>query len=108
MWNLNIRKCKNCGFPSQNLPQPSLKTIPKYRDHQSIEGAYRFHRNILLLSFFEEDNDSVIKILNGSKIGEADQDTDTPIKNLKDNEDVFYYFKIFAMWKTLHQFLKKR
>ena len=90
--NLNISRFLDSNPLIQNIKDPSLKAIAKFRKHLSIIAIERKYRYVPSFSFVEvnePDIEKEILNLNGNK---ASQNSDIPTKVIKGNSDIFRSF----------------
>ena len=98
--NLNILNYENCNFLAENIDDPTLKAIAKWRNHPSIlviASEYKNRANISFNFISKEDVLTVIKMMDVSK---AIQESDIPVKIIETNEnffaEAFFYFFILT------------
>ena len=87
--NLNIANYENCDSLAENIDDPTLKAIAKWRNHPSIlaiASEYKNRANFSLNFVSKEDVLTEIKVLDVSK---AIQESDIPVKIIKTNENFF-------------------
>ena len=68
---------------------PALNAILKYEDHPSIRVIKRVSQHFSSFYFSPVDENTVLKEIRKLKSNKAVQDTDIPVKNLKDNAEFF-------------------
>ena len=71
---------------------PTLKPVLKYKNHLSIISIRRFRHQVSNFDFSCIDNNAVLKEIRGLSTTKAFQDTDLPVKILKENVDYFAGF----------------
>ena len=81
-------------YAENNLPpnlsrHPTLKAILKYKNHPSISIIKRFSERFSSLHFSQVDKNTVLKKIMKSSLNKSVQDTDIPVKILKENADYF-------------------
>ena len=88
--NLKISECK-CGNDLHNRlsSNNALQSIIKYRNHPSIKTIRRFSQLNSSFCFSPVDKNTVLKQIKGMIANKAVQDTDIPIKVLKENINFF-------------------
>ena len=89
--NLNITKFDACDPLAENIDDPIISAIVKYKNHPSVV-AIQQKLNSTSFSFQyiqKEEIEKEIKSLNPSK---ASQETDIPTKIMKENYDIFAEF----------------
>ena len=101
--NLNIPQFNQIDRTSENISDPVIKAIVKYRAHLSIiaikencTSKSNFH-----FSFVEQ-----VEILNEIKMlqsNKATQNIDIPTKLIKDNADIFAEFILISLSKCIEQ-----
>ena len=87
--NLKIPEFNDINPPAENIPHPVFKAILKYKNHPSIIAIINERRNGLGFYFGEVSVDDICKELKRLNPGKAAQNTDIPIKILKENADIF-------------------
>ena len=99
--NLNILNYEHCDSLAENIDDPTLKAIVKWRNHPSIPAVASDYKNRANFSFdfvSEEDVPTEIKMLDVSK---AIQESDIPIDIIKANENFFAEAICFYFNKSL-------
>ena len=84
--NLHILNYENCNSLAENIDNPTLKAIAKWRNHPSIlaiASEYKNRENISFDFISKEDALTVIKMMDVSK---AIQESDIPVKIIETNE----------------------
>ena len=93
--SLNIPKFKNCNTLSGRIPQPTLRAILKYENHPSISAIKKYNRTRHQFFCSVVWKEKIIKELQKLNPKKVTQETDTPVKILKDNKDFFAgYFQM--------------
>ena len=90
--NLNIPEFNQIDRTSENISDPVIKAIVKYRTHPSIiaiKGNCTSKSNFNFLFVEKVDILKEIKMLQSNKVA---QNTDIPTKLIKDNADIFAEF----------------
>ena len=90
----------NLGIPqyieeepiSQNIDDPLMKAIVKYRNHPSIVAIKGKCDSGLSFSFSQVERDEIMKEINNLKKSKAIKSTDIPTKLIKENCDIFCDF----------------
>ena len=72
--------------------RPTLKALFKYKNHPSIISIRRFLHQLSNFFFFCIDENTVLKESRGLSTTKASQDTDLPVKILKEKADYFAKF----------------
>ena len=99
--NLNISNYENCDSLAENIDDPTLKAIAKWRNHPSILAIapeYKYKANFSFNFVSKEDVLTEIKMLDVSK---AIQESDIPVKIIKANENFFAEAICFYFNKSL-------
>ena len=91
--NLDIDQTLASNIASSDTTGPVFNAIKKYEDHQSIKKIKHFMRgkDLQVLSNFETKNKILAEIHNLDK-KKAYQESDIPVKIIKDNIDIFSEF----------------
>ena len=98
--NLFSNNITNLGIPqyieeepiSQNIDDPLMKAIVKYRNHPSIVAIKGKCDSVLSFSFSQVERDEIMKEINNLKKSKAIQSTDILTKLIKENCDIFCDF----------------
>ena len=101
--NLNIPQFNQIDRTSENISDPVIKAIVKYRAHPSIIAIKEncTSKSNFNFSFVEQvDILNEIKMLHPNK---ATQNTDIPTKLIKDNGDIFAEFIVISLNKRMEQ-----
>ena len=96
----------------ENIIDPFLKAIVRYRHHPSILAIKKFCNSKSPFLFKNVQKEEILKELNNLKVNEATQNTDIPTKIITENSDIFGDF-IFSNLNyrtntTLYQSLLKK
>ena len=89
--NLKIEGYSNCDPLANNIRDPVLKCIVKYRNHPSILAigeVYNKNRR-LPFSFSKIHRDEILSDILKLETSKACQDTDIPTKIVKENAEIF-------------------
>ena len=88
--NLKIREyqCKN-DLPNSLSSHPALQAISKYRNHPSINNIRNSSQRFSSFYFSQVDTNTVLKENIQLSARKAVQDTDIPVKVLKENAEFF-------------------
>ena len=81
-----------------NVKDPTLRAILKYKDHPSILAIQNKCKNRIKFAFEEMDLASIEKEIDNLKINKASQCSNLPTKILKENVDIFADF----LWKSIN------
>ena len=73
----------------ENINDPLLKAIVRYRNHPSIVAIKKFCNSKSYFSFKNVQKEEILKELNNLNINKATQNTNIPTKILKENSDIF-------------------
>ena len=81
-------------FVTDSLPQslsrhPTLNAILKYKNHPSMRVIKRFSQRFSSFYFSHVDKNTVLKEIKKLNLNKAVQDSDIPVKNLKESSDIF-------------------
>ena len=68
---------------------PILMAVLKYRDHPSIITIKRFHYQTVPFHFSHIDKKTVLKIIRSLSNNKASQETDLPVRVVKENAEYF-------------------
>ena len=90
--SLGIPQYKDAEPVGQNISDPVLKEIIKYRSHPSIKAIKEQCNTNLYFSFSQIEHDEIMKELNNLDTNKAIQNTDIPKKLIKENSDIFANF----------------
>ena len=71
---------------------PTLKAVFKYEKHPTIISIRRFRHQVSNFNFSSIDKNIVLKEIRSLSTTKASQDTDIPVKILKENADYFAEF----------------
>ena len=81
---------------SERIPHPTLRAILKYANHPSISAVNKYNTNSLQFFFTVVEKEDIIQELQKLNPKKVTQETDIPVKILKDNKDFFAgYFQMF-------------
>ena len=86
--HLKIPEFKDIDFSAECISHPALKAIMKFRNHPSV-SAIRNAFNPQSFNFSKVSVDDVLKEINKLGNRKAIQNTDIPVKILKQNADIF-------------------
>ena len=86
--NLNIEGYSNCDPLANNIRDPVLKCIVKYRNHPSILAIGEVFQRPPF-SFSKIQRDEVLSDILKLETSRASQDTHIPTKIVKENADIF-------------------
>ena len=92
--NLKIAEYANCDPISENINDPVIKSIVKYRSHPSMHkiGEVCNRKQCSLFSFWHVGKEEILKEILSLDSTKVSQDTDIPRKVIKDNADIFSDF----------------
>ena len=94
--SLNIPEYVNNDPISDNISDPIIKLIVKYRKHPSIltirEVCKERKRKHAAFSFSEVAKEKILRDILNLDVSKASQDTDIPSKIIKENADIFANF----------------
>ena len=89
--NLNITVHSNCEPLTNNISDPVLKCVVKYRNHRSILAigeVYNKHPS-LPFSFSKINRQEILGEISKSQTSKPCQDIDIPTKIIKEDADIF-------------------
>ena len=87
--NLDIQQYNVDDPICENINDPLLKAIVRYRNHPSIAAIKKFCNSKFHFSFKNVQEEEILKELNNLNINKATQNTDIPTKIIKKNSDIF-------------------
>ena len=99
--NLKILEFNDINPLAENIPHPVFKAILKYKNHPSIIAIKNARRNGLGFYFGEVSVDDICKELKRLNPRKAAQNTDIPIKILKENADIFSSYICYFFNETI-------
>ena len=76
----------------ENINDPLLKAIVRYRNHPSIVAIKKFCNSKSHFSFKNVQKEEIITELNNLNIIKATLNADIPTKIIKENSDIFWKF----------------
>ena len=76
----------------ENINDPLLKAIVRYRNHPSIVAIKKFCNSKSHFSFKNVQKEEIITELNNLNIIKATLNTDIPTKIIKENSDILWKF----------------
>ena len=74
---------------SNDINDPVLKSILKYKDHPSIKAIEKISKLNSLLKFSNVEKSEVLNEIVNLDASKSYQDTDVPTKIIKENADIF-------------------
>ena len=87
--NIDIQQCNVNDPICENINDPLLKAIVRYRNHPRIVATKKFCNSKSHFSFKNVQKEEILKELNNLNINEATQNTHTPTTRIKENSDIF-------------------
>ena len=90
--NLNIPEYPVPDPISNDINDPVLKSILKYKDHPSIKATEKISKLNNLFKFSNVEKKEVLNEIVNLDASKSCQDTDVPTKITKDNADIFADF----------------
>ena len=87
--NLDIQQYNVDDLICENINDPLLKAIVRYRNHPSTVAIKKFCNSKSHFSFKNVQKEEILKELNNLNINKATQNTDIPTKIIKENSDIF-------------------
>ena len=108
--HLKIPEFKDIDFSAECIPHPALKAIMKFRKHPSVSAITNAF-NPQSFNFSKVSVDDVLKEINKLGNRKAIQNTDIPVKILKQNADIFgsyicHFFNVCVNKGTFPSVLK--
>ena len=91
VWDLKIPDYNNCDPMAEEIQEPVLKAIVKYRNHRSILTIGEVWKKNPQFSFRCVDEDEILKEILNLDASKACQDSDIPPRIIKENADIFTY-----------------
>ena len=92
--NLNIPEYQMNDPISDNINDPVLKAIAKFKNHPSIKAIEKISKPDNLFNFSNVDKEEVFKDIISLDASKASQDTDVPTKVIKENANIFSHFSV--------------
>ena len=90
--NLDIQQYNVDDPICENINDPLLKAIVRYRNHSSIVAIKKFCNSKFHFSFKNVQKEEILKELNNLNINKTTQNTDISTKIIKENSDIFRDF----------------
>ena len=90
--NLEIPQYKEQDWISASISDPVMRAIVKYRAHTSIIAIKENCNSSTRFNFSFVDKEDILKEIKNLKLNKATQNTDIPIKLIKENSDIFADF----------------
>ena len=87
--NLNISQYFDLDFVIENIKDPTLKAILKYKKHPSIVAIRNKCNRNGIFSFREVNFKEIETEIRLLKLNKASQNSDIPTKIIKENSDIF-------------------
>ena len=100
--NLEVNQYSNFDPVINNVKDPTLRAILKYKDHSSHLAIQNNCKNRIKFAFEEMDLASIDKGVHNLKMNKASQSSDIPTKIIKENVDIFADF----LWKSMNSSIK--
>ena len=100
--NIEIIQYSNFDLVINNVIDPTLRAILKYKDHPRILTIQNNCKNRIKFAFQEMDLESIEKGIDNLKINKESQSSDIPTKIIKENVDIFAEF----LWKSINSSTK--
>ena len=104
--SLNIPQYNETEPVSQNINDPLIAGIIKYRSNPSIIAIKDKCNSDLHFNFSFAEYDEITKEINNLKTNKATQNTDIPTKLIKENSDIFVDFIFENLNDCIAKFLK--
>ena len=86
---------------AENIDDPTLKAIGKWRNHPSILAIASEYKNIANFSFIFVSKEDVLTEIKVPDVSKAIQESDIPVKIIKANENFFGEAICFYFNKSL-------
>ena len=104
--NLQFPAYVDCNSNLENVADPIVKLILKYRDHPSILaiGEVCKEKSDSPFLFTGIDKEEILKEILNLDTSKACQDTDVPTKILKENADIFADFLHTRFNEFVHEY----
>ena len=99
--NLNISNYENCDSLAENIDDPTLKAIAKWRNHPSILAIASEYKNRASFFFNFVSKEYVLTEIKMLDVSKAIQESDIPVKIIKANENFFAETICFYFNKAL-------
>ena len=87
--NLDIQQYNLDDPICENINDPFLKAIARYRNHPSIVAIKKFCNSKSHFPFKNVQKEEILKELDNLNINKATQNTDIPTKIIKENSEIF-------------------
>ena len=87
--NLNIPNYENSDFLAENIDDPTIKAIVKWRNHPSILAIALEYKNRTNFSFSFVSKEDVLPEIKVMDVSKVIQESDIPIKFIKANNSFF-------------------
>ena len=101
--NLNITQFNQIDQISENISDPVIKAIVKYRAHPSIIVIKENCTSKSNFNFSFVEKVDILKEIKMLQSNKATQNTDIPTKLIKDNADIFAEFIFISLNKCIEQ-----
>ena len=101
--NLNIPQFNQIDRTSENIRDPVIKAIVKYRAHPSIIAIKENCASKSNFNFSFVEKVDILKEIKMLQSNKATQNTDIPTKLIKDNADIFAEFIFISLNKCIEQ-----
>ena len=105
--NLKIAEYANCDPILDNINDPVIKFIVKYRNHPSIHniGEVCNRKQCSFFSFSHLDKEQILKEILSLHSAKASLDVDIPTKTIKDDADIFSDFLLSGFNNSITTFI---
>ena len=87
--NLNIPNYENCDSLAENIDDPILKAIVKWRNYSSILAIASEYKNRANFCFNFVSKEDVLAEIKALDVSKAIQENDIPVKTIKANDNFF-------------------
>ena len=100
--DLEINQYSNFDPVINNVKDPTLRAIVKYKDHPSILAIQNNCKNWIKFAFEEMDSARIEKEIHNLKINKTSRSSDISTKIIKENVDILAEF----LWKSINRSIK--
>ena len=101
--NLNISQFNQIDQTSENISDPVIIAIMKYRAHPSVIAIKENCTSKSNFNFSFVEKVDILKDIKMLQLNKATQNADIPTKLIKDNEDIFAEFVFISFNKCIEQ-----
>ena len=101
--NLNILEYPVSDPISNDVSDPVLKSVLKYKDHPNIKAIEKISKLSSLFKFFNVEKSEILNEIVNLDASKSCQDTDIPTKVIKENANIFADFNHPAINATINK-----